>query len=126
MPTTLKTILKTIIVIKKVVDTKNINRTNKLKYRKTRSCVPGLYTGKGQISWAYILWGKSAIETLEQHCVKYAQIRYFSGPYFPVYRKNRIRIFPCFIYGEEGKYSGFLRYVHLYICVKVTTNTFTT
>ena len=41
---------------------------------------------------AYFTCSKSAIETPDQYCMKYAQIRTFCEQYFPVLGQNRIRI----------------------------------
>ena len=66
-------------------------------------------------SQAAITCSKSAIEKPEQHCVKYAKIQAFSDLYFLVYRQNRIRIFPCFIYEKmrirESPYFGIFHVV---------------
>ena len=47
-----------------------------------------------------------SIQLLFSHCVKYAEIRTFSDPYFPVFVQNPIRIFPYLdrisIYGKIG------------------------
>ena len=49
-------------------------------------------------SQAATICSKFAIETPEQHCIKYAEIQAFSDPYFPVYGQNHIRILLYFIY----------------------------
>ena len=62
--------------------------------------------------WGATTCSKLAIETPEQQSMKYALIRVFSDPYFPVYGQNHIPIFLYFIYKKiwirESLYFGIL------------------